>query len=134
MNQKTFRIRIKGARWKYRLLSYARFCKYHPEINPEDDPAVTDCGNKIIDFYVKDLDLIVVRHEIIHGFISELHIESASLSVAQIEEVIADLVAENWDEMGAKAKFMFARMEKFLDKIEEPSSRSASPQKKDAPL
>lgn len=133
MKQKTFRITVKGAKWKYRLLSKDRFRKYYPDQDVEEDPGVTDPEVRIIDFYVKDLTMELIRHEILHAYFSELHLRSADLGQDEFEEICADMVADSWEEIDMKVKTMWERMSGYLDKIEGSASPKSSRHKKDAP-
>lgn len=91
---KTANITINGDPWKFRILRGDRFLHMHPEADLETQ-AITDSDEMIVDILDSQLSEEVIRHELIHVFVSQCCLDSASLSADQMEEVIADIYARN---------------------------------------
>lgn len=106
---KTWKIVISGQPWKYRLMSTKEFSKKHDDIS-ETCGACVIPDKREIDFDVAEISLGVVRHEVRHAFTNELHLESASITGDQMEEIQCSLDENLWDKMDKASRLIFRNL------------------------
>jgi hypothetical protein len=94
------KIMIRGHVWKVYLLDEETF------ISKFDDgtAALTAPKERMLFFQPDYIDLPTVIHEVFHAYISHGGLESANLSVDQVEEVHAELVGTYGVEMIALSR------------------------------
>lgn len=100
-----FEITIKGKKWTVRILTDSRYEK----ICGDDSEALTKADNREILFRKKRLLPGTVRHELLHAFISESHIESSNLDSHQIEELCCSLVDYCWSDINQLVDEIFIK-------------------------
>lgn len=103
----TWQIKVKGSKWRYRLLS--------PELYEKNDfrdgAAATVSSSNTMYFRVDDLAWGHCVHELFHAYVSELHLDSASsLTKEDFEEIIAEMLEKYIVEITEKATSMYANM------------------------
>ena len=90
-----FEIIVKGKVWTVRILTDQQYNK----LCSEDSDATTMFEKRELFFRKKRLLPGTIRHELLHAFISESHIESSNLSSEQIEELCCSLVDYCWNDI-----------------------------------
>lgn len=105
------KIKIMGAWWTIKVFDDEKFCRLHPDN--------TDCGaltlpdDREIHFFVEEIALGVVRHEVRHAFLSELCLTDArGLSLEDFEEINCVLDQLRWDDMDQTSRKIFKLISK----------------------
>lgn len=101
----TFQITVQGRRWKYTVLTPARYTAQE-----DDSRAITYPDKRHMYFNSEDLTVGVCVHELFHAFCTTLYTASANLSPIQFEEIIAEWAEVHLQEWAQKAEVMFNKM------------------------
>lgn len=88
-----FKIIVKGTPWKIEFLSKAQYVKKHGE----GSLAMTDPEKKTLSFIKGNCSTGVIRHELLHSFVAESHVESSSLNSLQTEELCCTIIETQWE-------------------------------------
>ncbi len=81
--------------WTIRVLKRSKYKKK----NGSDSVAVTKVHKRQIDLGPKGHDLETVCHELTHAYLSEMCTHSADLTIHDLEEVFAELMAKRGYEL-----------------------------------
>lgn len=87
-----FKIKIKGADWKIEFLTQTAYEKKHGE----NSHAMTEMEKKTISFIKGNCNVGIIRHELLHAFVTETHTESSSLTALQMEELCCATLQHQW--------------------------------------
>jgi len=111
-NKRVFFIVIRGEKWRYRKTTLKTFLKRHPEfeVDGDDNWATSDPDAKTIDFITGKIDRKTVRHELWHVYNYTLHLTSAGMTIAAVEEVQADMVGECLDDIYNQAEEIYSNL------------------------
>ena len=101
-------IGIMGKTWIYKLYTQKQFIKEHPDC--EDSGALTLPYYREMHFISEEINIGMVRHEVRHAFISELGLESATLTLNQYEEIQCTLDQNRWEEMDEVSKAIYENL------------------------
>jgi len=94
---------ILGKEWTLRVLSE----KYFKKKNGNAAAAVTKVHKRRIELRPKFLDRETIVHELFHAYLSEMCLHSTNeLTVADMEEICAELMAKRGIELLAKADWV----------------------------
>jgi uridine kinase len=85
------KIRILNIEWNLILCSDSYYKKKHGS----DSRAMLYENTKTIYFCKSELDLNLIRHELLHAFVSSSSIRSSKLNASQMEELCAEIVAHH---------------------------------------
>lgn len=99
-------ISIKGEKWKVFVFESEEFVNKFGE----GMEGFTDTKRKQIFFDSEDLDQEVIRHELVHGYVSALRLEAASLTSDQLEEIYAELFAKDGPAIIKQASALFSKL------------------------
>lgn len=106
---KSFECHIFGFKWKYHLVKPVPFAKAFGE----DTAAITfPYPTAHIFFCHGSVDLGLVRHELVHAYLSHLPVGSANLTEPQSEEVTAEFVQYYWDNLDKVAREILKKLKK----------------------
>jgi hypothetical protein len=89
------KLTFKGVEWTLHMQSDAAYSKMHGK----DSDACTYPGDKEAWFARSSMIPSIVRHELLHIYVSSSGINSASLDKDQMEELCAELFEEHGPEM-----------------------------------
>jgi hypothetical protein len=87
------KIQIKGSDWSFAFLPNAQYSKRFGV----DSSAITLLDSRKVFFNKSLIKPGTVRHELLHVLIAECNIESAFLAPAQIEELCASIICDQWN-------------------------------------
>lgn len=93
-------IKIKGAVWKVYFLTPTAYLKKFKD----EGPAHVAGESRSFYFVKNEINLGIVRHELLHAIIYESHIESAELEAKQIEELCCSVIQYNWHDIAEMAE------------------------------
>lgn len=96
------KINIKGSEWTIQILADSTYRKRFGR----DSMALTDLDTKRIFFNKNLISPGVIRHELLHAIVAEVHLESASITPDQIEEICASIVETQWNNMNSWAELI----------------------------
>lgn len=105
---KKFSVSVRGLKWGIELHSPE---SYETIDGAGTSDAMTDEEPRLIYFRVDKLNRIVIRHEIFHAFVASMHLNSASLTGEQMEEVCAEFLSTSVDEYLKVSDKLWAKME-----------------------
>lgn len=104
---KTFLFKVRGREWKVFVYTVEEYRKIE---DVGDSHALTDTDLREFYFQTKWLDLPTIRHEVVHAFVKECHVESANLQGAQMEELLADFFAYSLEEFVTASEKLWCRL------------------------
>lgn len=108
LEDKYFKVKIKLDEWNIYLVPES-----DNHIVDEDSRAETVFGDKEI--YFKETTLNTVRHEIIHAYMHYTYTDTAELSALQNEEVMAEMLSYEWDNVDKTTKEIYKGLQKLKD-------------------
>lgn len=82
---------ILGKAWTIRLLKRKKYVRK----NGKESIAVTYRAKRRIDLSPRGRDYETIVHELVHGYMTELCLDSAELSAHDIEEIFCELMAKH---------------------------------------
>lgn len=82
---------VLGKKWTLRLMKRRKYDKK----NGKDSLAMTYRLKRRIDLSPKGRDLETITHEIVHAYLTELCLDSVTLSPDELEEIFCELVAKH---------------------------------------
>lgn len=97
---------ILGSPWEYASYDPAAFARAHGK----EVPALVESSPPRILFAHGTVTKGIIRHELLHAYLFTLPIRSVDLSPDQLEELIADLLADHWDTIGRQTREMFKKL------------------------
>ena len=107
MKRKPYIANVRGITWEFHLQSNAAYVRQ----NGKDSGAITYLGDKDVWFNQAHLSPGNVRHEVFHVYIASAGINSASLTVDQMEEI----AAETFESFGPEMSLLVDKiLEHFL--------------------
>jgi hypothetical protein len=115
MNYKEYIIKIKGTKWKYRLIPRELFLKVHKDAEVIDHVAITIKQENRIDFTPNELTVETIIHELVHAYMSETYTNSANLENEQMEDIICDMISYNISKIQKQSKRMLKVLLKELE-------------------
>lgn len=89
-------ISIRGVTWTVRLYNPRSYVK----INGDDSRAITHLAEREIHCRQDYLDLVTLRHEVIHALIDSSHHISSDLDQDKFEEMVCEIVSEHYYDIG----------------------------------
>lgn len=103
-------LEIKGRSWTFVLVGDKSFDKQHNEDGGER-PAVTMPNQYLVHFRKSDWCITDIIHELGHVLFSMSDVESANLTPDQVEEMMCQIIAKNYFDIGRWASLI---AEKFF--------------------
>ena|ERR1035437_9207658 len=104
---KTFLFKVRGRKWTVFVYTVEEYLKIE---DVGDSHALTDTDLREFYFQTKWLDLPTIRHEVVHAFVKECHVESADLKGQQMEELLADFFAYSLEEFVTASEKLWRRL------------------------
>jgi hypothetical protein len=101
-----FKFQIMGKNWTLRLMKRKRYMK----TNGADSVAITECYKRQIDLSPYGRDLETIIHELVHAYLWEMGVGTATLDADAIEEVMCELMAKRGQELLNLASDLFNRI------------------------
>ena len=115
INPNPFTLQIMGDKWKYRVLTQKKMTSVHgTEFESGKHLALTSPGDKTIDFTMDGVTEIVCKHELIHVYISSLHVGEGKVSGDDFEESICCLLEDKLDIILEQSKKMYKNLQKRI--------------------
>jgi hypothetical protein len=102
-----------GTKWKVETLGAEAFVASAPEL--VGSTGYTDTGSRTIVFHADHITEAVVRHELVHAYLSVSPITTQGMDSVDphaVEEVVADLFAEYGPTLVRQARAIFKAMTK----------------------
>ncbi len=118
---KSFSVKIRGISWKVLLLPPHQ---YEAEEGTDSD-AIASAPNLTIKFRTDNVSLVLVRHELVHAYIDSFHLLSASVTGAQMEEIVAEWLSKHVDEYCETSNRIWLKIQGLLRKP--PKRRQPKP-------
>lgn len=101
--------------WKLRVLKNRKFAKK----NGAATLAVTEDWKRRIDVSYRGTDLETIVHELVHAYLAEMGLSSASnIKVEDLEEIYAELMAKRGRELLDLADRLFVYIQSEIEKGE----------------
>lgn len=104
-------MKIKGHKWQVYLVTAYGFKRAHGKM-AVDTIALADKAKREIWFQDTDIELSHVRHEVFHAFMSECRIDSANLTAEQMEEIAAEIVGDDFEQINRMSRKIFRWLKK----------------------
>jgi hypothetical protein len=112
MRPTQFRFQVLGKDWILRLMKRKRY----DQKNGSDSVAITTMHKRRIDLGPDGRDLETIVHELVHAYLYELCLRSTNdLSVDDLEEIFAELMAKRGRELLDLADSLFSRIHSPID-------------------
>jgi hypothetical protein len=99
-------ITILGSPWEYTTVDPDTFARDHGK----DVPAVCLSTPPRLLFAHGQVTKGTIRHELLHAYLFTLPLRSVELSPDQLEEIVADILADHWDTMGRQTREIFKKL------------------------
>ena len=96
----TILINVKGSDWTFKLFTDRAFNKLHNPTGEENNAAMTLLNIREVHFSKSDWCLVDLRHELVHVFYAMTHTSSSDHDPLQVEETIAEIIGQNYSEIG----------------------------------
>lgn len=94
-NKRVLKYSVKGIEWEFRCLTSSAYTRAHGK----DSDAVTYPHDSEVYFNRSRFLPAVVRHELVHVFVSSSGTNSANLTAEQMEELCAEIYESHGPEM-----------------------------------
>lgn len=108
LEDKYFKIKIKTEEWNVYLV-------------PETDNHTVDEGSRAEtvfqdkELYFKETNINTVRHELIHVYMHYTYTDTAELTALQNEEVLAEMLSYEWDNVDKTVKEVYKGLQKLKE-------------------
>ncbi len=99
-------ITILGSPWEYATVDPDDFAR----VNGSEVPAVCESSPPRLLFARGQVTKAIIRHELLHAYLFTLPLRSVELSTDQLEEIIADVLADHWDSIGRQTREIFKKL------------------------
>jgi hypothetical protein len=105
-----------GTKWVCKLLTDHEYdITYGNDSDAITMPATSDGDKNIIVFHESSFTLRVVRHELFHAYVYNLHLSSSKISVDDFEEIIAELLSVHADKFVIQSKEIYEQLSKSIE-------------------
>lgn len=88
-----FKVKILGYTWQVAIVASSDMDRAYGE---NTVAFCTTDGSRVMMFRFGRLLCGTIRHEVFHAFMSEFPTMSATLDASQVEELVADFIANHW--------------------------------------
>ena len=92
MKKKHLTINVKGLDWSIYVQTKSAYTRNHGS----DSSAITYPSSREVYFNKYDISIGLIRHELLHVFVSSNNVTSSRLSPAQIEELCCEIVQDHF--------------------------------------